>query len=345
MRLLTVFLLSLLLFSCGPEENHADAVKPPKTDTTLHLPNLVAGMVVDTTLSSLRISSRYTFYYSDTAGVEQFQPGLLVELDTISGSVAMNVYADSAIVSREIDSIVQLYCKGKDLRLIGMNNGQELAIPFHTLHRFPKLTDTLYYEESDAHLLFVDEKNVSANDLNSRFSVNGENYFRSFYGDAFNPTDSSIRFPMRKPNRQTVDMLMLEGQSWEGVNFKSGADSAQKLAAYNEFVNKLEIFDKVGSFCTLRRSFMYDDGKDNVSWGRLLNVFSVHYNVLNSLRESAKRYLSDKIANEGGDPSKSFTEEDLRLLYPDRLVWNNRISGVHEHRYDPYMIAEWFWND
>lgn len=301
-------------------------------------------MAVDTTLPSLRISSRYIFYYSDTAGMDQHQPGLLIEFDSSSASDVVNVYADSNIVSREIDSVIQIYCKGKDLRLIGKNNGQELAVPFHTLHRFPEITDTLYFAESDAHLLFVDEENVTANDLPSHFSQNGENYFRLFYGDAFNPLDSSIRFPMRKLNLQTIDMLMLEGQSWEGVNFKAVVDSAQKLAAYNEFVNKLEIFDKVGSFCTMRKAFMSADGDQYVKWGRLLNVFSVHYSVVHDLREGATMYLSNKIANDGGTP-KQFTDEDLRLLYPDRLVWCNRISGAHEHRYDPYMIGEWFWKD
>lgn len=344
MRFLPAVLLFFMFFSCGPGETTDNSVKEPTIDTNLRLPNIAAGMAVDTTLPSLRISARYIFYYSDTAGVEQYQPGLLVEFDSSSASDVVNVYADSNIVSREIDSVIQIYCKGKDLRLIGMNNGQELAIPFHTLHRFPETADTLYFEESDAHLLFIDEEYVTANDLSSHFSRSGENYFRLFYGDAFNPNDSSVRFPMRTASRQTVDMLMLEGQSWEEVNFKSGSDSAQKLAAYNEFVNKLEIFDKVGSFCTLRRAFMWSDGDEFVHWGRLLNVFSVHYDVVHDLREGAKQYLSDKIANEGGMP-KQFTDEDLRLLYPDRLVWNNRISGVHEHRYDPYFIGNWFWSN
>ncbi len=344
MRFLPVLFFCSFLFSCGPEEQANNPAKPPITDTNLRLPNIAAGLAVDTTLPALRISARNTFYYSDTTGVEQKQPGLLVEFDDASMSDIVNVYADSSIVSREIDSVIQIYCKGKDLRLIGMNTGQELAIPFHTLHRFPAITDTMYFPESDAHLLFINEEYVTANDLSNDFSRDGDKYFRLFYNDAFNPNDSFVGFPLRKLNQQTVDMLMLEGQSWDGVNFKATSDSAQKLATYNEFVNKLEIFDKVGSFCTMRKAFISVDGDQFVNWGRLLNVFAVHYSVLHDLRDDARQYLSNKIANDGGAP-KQFTPEDLRLLYPERLIWNNRISGEFEHRYDPYFIGSWFWAD
>jgi hypothetical protein len=270
---------------------------------------------------------------------------LLITCDSVGIGQTVNVYADSLLSSREIDSVLNVYCSGKDLRLVGINNGQMLAIPFHGLHRFPPVSDTLFYDECDAHLFFIDEDAVNGNDLTQHFEDNGEHYFRLFYGDAFNPEDSVGVFPQREMNRQTIDQLMIEGQSWQDVNFKSSSDSAQKLAAYNEFVNKLEIFDKVGSFCTLHKALLFVEKDQPCNWGRMLSVFSVHYDVLHNKREEAQKYLADRIANIGGDANKTFTEEDLELLYPDRLVWNKRISGVDEHRYDPFISAEWLWKE
>lgn len=343
MRFIILLLPFTFLCSCGPDENPDTDVKEPSIDTTLNLPSVADGMAIDTHLSSLRISSVSAFHYSDTSGVDRPEPGALVEFDTTAGSPVVNVYADSSIESHVVDSIINLYCKGKDLHLVGKNNGQEVVIPFHTLHRFPVIPDTLYCHEADAHLIFVDDDVVTGNDLSQDYRDGGAAYFRMFYGDAFNPKDSSNGFPQRIPNRQTVEQLMIEGQGWENSNFRYGSDSAQKLAAYNEFVNKLEIYDKAGSFCIMRRAFMDIDNDQNANWGRMMYTLSVHYKVLHTLREEAKKYLADKIANEGGNPGKMFTEEDLRLLYPERLVWSSWVSGVYEHRYDPYLLAEWLW--
>lgn len=342
MRFIPVLIFCLLAFACDPGER-GDTVKAPDIDTNLRLPEISAGMIVDTTLSSLHVYRRTVFTYSDTAGVDSDPDLLIVKLDTTAGTDVINIYADALIAGTAIDSIVRIYCEGKDIRFIGTHNGLQLAVPFHALHRFPEVKDTLFYAESDAHLTFIDAENVSSNTVMGRFDTDGRKYFSLFYGDAFNPNDTA-GFPAREPNRQTVEQLMLEGQGWDGVDFRATSDSAQRLSAYNEFVNKLEIFDKVGSFCTMRMAIMSADVLD-ANWERVLSVFSMHFDVLQSRREDAKKYLADKIANEGGDPSKYFTDEDLRLLYPDRLVLGKHISGVYEHRYDPFLIAKWFWKD
>lgn len=323
----------LLLQACGadpkPQTDPLNAI-----DTVLRLPVIESGMAVDTSLAAIRISA--------VMPRKESLRSLEVMIDDSLMTGVVNIYADSIIPSRLVDSVINVYCAGKDLRLIGINNGQELAIPFHGLHRFPAHNDTVLANEWDYHLLFVDEQKVSVNDWPGAI-VDLENYYRSFYGDAFNPDDSIRFFPQRQSNHVTVESLILEGQAWDNTDMNRSADTAAMLAAYNEFVNKLEIYDKAGSFFTLRAAVMDVDVSTDVVWSRLLHVFSVHFAVQQSLKQAAKKFLADKIANEGGTQVKEFTDEDLRLLYPDRLRWNGRISGVHEHRYDPVQLAEWGW--
>lgn len=342
MRIILPAFAAILLFSCGSDDHTAVSEQKSTVDTNLRLPALCAGMPLDTSLPALRISMVNVFSTSDSAGLDTDKPTLLITYDTSATAQIVNVYADSSLLSSQVDSIVNMYCTGKDLRLIGTNNGQEIAIPFHTTHRFASHHDSLGVWENEFHLVFVDEDNISVNDWPDNFK-NARDYFRAFYGNAFNPVDSSNRYPQRKYNRQTIESLMLEGQAWDETDIKHSDDTALMLAAYNEFVNKLEVFDKVGTFTVLRSAEMDLDPLPAVTWGRMMRVFGEHYSVLQSLRNDAKKYLSDKLANDGGKTDKEFTEEDLRLLYPDRLRWNGRISGVYEHRYDPDLLSHYYW--
>lgn len=342
MRLLPAFFLLLLLVSCGsdPVSENVSA-SGNLIDTNLRVPTLNAGMPVDTTLPALRIYAVSERLASGTGQDTEAFRSVQVEAPAGPLTEAVNVYADSIIPTEIIDSVINVHCGTRDLRLIGISNGIELAIPFHGLHRFRRCVDTIERPESEFHLVFVNDNDLEINDWSTRYT-DPEKYFRLFYGDAFNPTDSSARFPQRKANRQSVEGLMEEGVRWDLTDIKRTPDTAAALAAYNEFVNKLEIYDKAGSFCTMREAVM-DADPFAVTWARTMHVFGVHYAVVDALRESAKQYLADKIANEGDDPNKQFTDEDLRLLYPDRLRWNGRVSGVYEHRYDPYLLAEWRW--
>lgn len=326
------FSFLLLLLSCSDDPQTGSSVNVAVSDTVLRLPSIENGMSVDSTLASVRISA-----IRDSSGT-------IIDLwSEESGELTnvVNIYADAEIQSTLIDSVINFRCAGRDLFLIGVNNGTELAVPFHSLHRFQPRTDTLGVGDGAHHLVFVSDSDITVNNWENGYTHSG-NYFRAFYSDAFNPLDSSLRFPQRRPHRQTVNSLMLEGMAWDETDIKASTDTALMLAAYNGFVNKLEVYDKAGSFCTLNLAVMEIDPA-NSSWGRLMQVFGEHYAVVTALRESAKRYLADKIANDGGDPAKQFTEEDLRLLYPDRLRWNGRISGTHEHHYDPDLLRPWQW--
>lgn len=326
------FLFALCLVSCSDDPQTGSSVHVAVSDTLLRLPSIENGMSVDSSLASIRISA-----ITDSSGA-------IVDLwSEESGELTnvVNIYADAEIESTLIDSVINFRCAGRDLRLIGMNNGTELAVPFHALHRFQPQADTFGVTDDAYHLVFVSDSDITINDRKSGYT-NSANYFRTFYSDAFNPLDSALGFPQRRPQRQTVNSLMLEGMAWDETDIKASEDTAVMLAAYNGFVNKLEVYDKAGSFCILNLAVMEIDPV-NTTWGRLMQVFGEHYAVVAALRESAKRYLADKIANEGGDPDKQFTEEDLRLLYPDRLRWNGRISGTHEHHYDPTLLRPWQW--
>lgn len=335
MRFIFLFLFLLAMCSCGADQP-LEQQSAGTIDTSLRIPFVQAGTAVDTNLSSLRI-----YRVHSGAGDTLHLQALHVEIDTTAYSTAVNVYADSAIAATQIDSIVSIYCAGKDLRLIGANNGQQLAIPFHGLHRFKPHTDSMGWARHQCHLVFAEKNGITVNEWTTLYAHAGD-YFKAFYGDAFRPLDSSYRFPQRKPYRETLQTLMLEGQAWDETDMKHAQDTAVMLAAYNEFVNKLEIYDKVGAFCALHMAMM-DVDAGTVSWGRLMEIFAEHYATVQLLRSSAKTYLADRIANNGGNPDKQFTEEDLRVLYPDRLRWSGWISGAYEHHHDPAMLAPWYW--
>jgi hypothetical protein len=330
MRASFLFILLFWIVSCSSDHKPQPEVISTKADTVLRLPQLVAGMRADSSNAAIRISAV-------TGNTLQ----IYVAFTGDTSEAVLNIYADSALGSSAVDSIINRYCDGKDLRLIGTNSGQQLAVPFHALHRFPARTDTIGMSDNICHLVFVNETEVSVNDWKNPYA-RSEDYFRAFYGNAFHPLDSSLRFPQRKPHRQTVESLMMEGQSWDETDMKNSPDTAAMLAAYNNFVNKLEVYQKAGSYCTMNLAVMEID-PGFVSWSRLLAVLSEHYFVVNELRTSAVKYLSDRIANNGGDPALQLTDEDLRLLYPDRLRWNGRMSGTHEHYYDPHLLAPWRW--
>lgn len=322
------------MYSCGSDEN-TNETHDDGRDTLLRLSKISAGMAVDTTLSSIRFTAI-------CVNARNF-PGT-VRLSSDSLTDVVNIYVDSSVAVGFVDSVINLYCEGKDVRLIGTNGGQELAIPFHTLHRFKAETDTMKTYEWENHMVYVDELGFSVNDW-ERSITNPDQYFRMFYGDAFHPHDSVCCFPQRESRRETIDGLISEGQTWDVTDLKSARDTALMLAAYNEFVNKLEVYDKVGSFCMFRLAMMDVQVIEKITWGRLMSFFSQHYRTQKALRDEAVRYMADKYANEGGTAMKELTEEDLRLLYPDRLRWNGRMSGVYEHRYDPYHLAEYIWID
>ena len=330
MRAFLLFILVIGMASCGSDHKPQSEITTAKADTMLRLPVLAGGMRVDSTLPAMQISA----VTGDTMSAALAFTG-----DTASDVIC--IYADSALASAVVDSCVNRYCQGKDVRLMGLLNGEKVGLPFHSLHRFNPYLDSLRVYEWDYHLLFIDSQELSVNSWTE--SLDAETYFRHFYGNAFAPHDSVIRFPQRKPNQQTITALMLEGQAWDETDIKHASDTAAMLAAYNEFVNKLEIFDKAGAFHTFRVAAITAEALPSVTWSRTMQVFSLHYKVQQELRSSAKEYLAAKLANDGATAQKEFTEEDLRLLYPDRLVWNGRVSGVYEHRYDPMLLAPWYW--
>lgn len=334
--------------SCNTDASHNNDAWN-KHDTVLRLPQIEAGMTFDPTLSKIEIKSIVVEAnpYDVRAYVQPWSKEL---------SDTVNVFVDSLVPEQFVDSIIDLACPGKDLRLIGMNNGKEIAIPFHALHRFSMYADTLPVSESEYQIVFVEAHDITINDVKDK--VNDEKkYFRAFYGDAFNPADqpwkivsrvfgedSLMWFPQRKSHRVTIDELETEGQSWDEMDIKKYKDTAFMLATYNEFVNKLEVYDKLGSFCTMHMAVM-DVTPLDVNWNRMMHFFSAHFAVQKSLREIAKQYAADYAANNGKPEPKELTDEDLRLLYPDRLRWNGRMSGAAEHRFDMYDLAEYYWAD
>lgn len=281
------------------------------------LPQITIAAILDSSNSIVDYEIRY-----DSA---------LVELhDTI------NILADKHVLCGIVDSIIDTLCSGKDIRLTGTNNGVLLSIPFHGLRRFSPMN----YIKS----LFVNQYlvlNLSGDSI--RFGdkvLNDEelkSWFESFYGNAFNPKDT-ITFPGRKSHGQTIMQLALEGQAWDASPKNEGPDSAIYLASYNEFVNKLEIYDKVGTFYLLDLAFFEFDVAPDTKWGTVMHIFSLHHNVQSALRMHARIYFEERHANSGEERKKDLTEEDLRLLYPDRLRWNGRMSGTTEHRYDVHHL-------
>lgn len=338
MKILFALLFCCMIFSCGPGGSVDSSIKPPQLDTNLRLPNIASGLTVDTTLSSLHISRVDLLIFSNPPSLHNYEPIFVVEYDTIGTSGILNVYADSSVETVVVDSIINEYWRGEDVRLIGMNNGIELGIPFHGLHRFPPQMASHNTLPEQYFNLKILADHCEVNDWGYRYS-NVDNFFGPFYNDAFSPFDSSSKYPSRA--RQSVEGLMMEGAAWDGIKLREGPDSAQLLATYNEFVNKLEVFDKAGPFWTLRIAMIDVTYDESITWSQFMNVAALHYRWLSTKRNAAKQYLADYIANKGSDPSQQFTTEDLHLLYPDRLRWNGFVSGEFENRYDANMLTDW----
>lgn len=321
----------LSLFSCDEDVQEQSNSTVPEIDTVMRLPAIADGIPVDTSQTFLMIN---VITSTDTTVV----PEVYAEYSPVTNSTVINVYADSMVAAIDVDSIINEIWKGEDVRLIGVNNGVELGIPFHGLHRFPPQPADHNTLPREYFNLRIKVAHSEVNDWTNHYSSEAD-FFAPFYSDAFSPFDSSSKYPSRM--RHSVDGLMSEATFWDGVNFRQGPDSAQQLAAYNEFVNKLEIFDKAGPFWTMRVAMIDVTYDETVAWGRLMKVVGDHYHHLQTKRNAAKQYLADYIANKGSDPSKEFTPEDLRLLYPDRLRWNGFISGEFESRYDADMLTVW----
>jgi hypothetical protein len=297
----------------------------------LTLPEIADGIRFDSSNAFVRISGIY-----DTSGT-LVDYSVLIDSARLDTSRIVNIYADHQIASGIVDSIVDTLCQGKDLRLIGLVNGEPLSIPFHTLHRF---APTNYIDGLFENQYLILHMNDSGLHYGGKFLSESDfkQWVNLFYGNAFDPHDSS-KFPQRKGNENTIIRLMQEGQAWdESPHRIDSPDSAVYLAAYNEFVNRLEIFDKVGPFYALNLAFFEIEIEPQTKWGDVMKSFALHLAVQKLLRQSAVRYFEDRHANSGAEKKKDLTEEDLQVLYPDRLRWNHRMSGSTEHRYDVHHL-------
>lgn len=331
MRFIAFLTFVVLFSSCGGGDHVNGDNDSPVIDTNCRVPAIADGVLLDSTGTELVVS---WITSSDTA-----VPGKVhVVYDPEAESKMLNVYADSAIPTILIDSIINGYWNGEDVRLAGVNNGMVLGIPFHALRRFPPPDKPHATLPEQYFNLRIYAEHCTVNDWPYHYT-SPDQFFGPFYSDAFSPFDSSSKYPSRAWQR--IDGLMMEGNAWDGIEFRQGPDSAQVLAAYNEFVNKLEIFEKAGPFWTLRFAMIDVTYDESVSWSRFMNVASLHYHWLATKRDAAKQYLADYVANNGSAASKEFTEEDLHLLYPDRLRWNGFISGELENRYDADMLTDW----
>lgn len=317
-----------IVASCSDVSNNEKAKYKPVI--SLQTPEVAGGIEFNPDLPQISISA----ILDSTNAIVDYEiryDSLLVALhDTI------NILADKHVPCGIVDSIIDTLCSGKDIRLTGTNNGVLLSIPFHGLRRFSPMNYIKSLMENQYLVLNLSGDSVRFGDkvLNDEAL---KSWFRSFYGNAFNPKDT-FTFPGRNSHEQTMMQLALEGQAWDASPKNEGPDSAIYLASYNEFVNKLEIYDKVGTFYLLDLAFFEFDIAPNTKWGTVMNVFSLHHNVQSELRKEAVRYFEERHANSGEERKKDLTEEDLRLLYPDRLRWNRRMSGTTEHRYDVHHL-------
>ncbi len=326
-----ILLLGFIQLSCSDEPTSSE-LKKFELVKSLELPELEAGMSLDSTLESIRIfAMKDSLGNVDSISVEQ-------KFSNDSLRTTVNIFADKDILAGNVDSIIDVLCPKKNIRLVGLIRGEHATIPFHCLKRFPARADSAGLLESLFHAVVLDTGSMSIQDkLVSKSAL--EEHFKLFYGDAFAPHDST-RFPKRLPQLQNIGRFENEAMVWDKANIKSGPDSAVMLSAYNTFVNKLEIFQKVGPFYTMNLAVIDVNPSENCSWGSLINVFSVHYLIQKSLKESAIKYLAEKQANEGqGGAAYEFSEEDLLLLYPDRLRWNGRMSGTTENLNDPFHLS------
>jgi len=323
------FTIIALITSCSDIPNEKKAKFEPLI--SLQTPEVVDGIEFNPNLPQITIAA---ILDSSNAIVDyeiRYDSSLVVLHDTI------NILADKNVSCGIVDSIIDTLCSGKDIRLTGTNNGVMLSIPFHRLKRFPPTNNikTVFFNQ---YLIL----NLSGDSV--RFGDKAFNdeelksWFRSFYGNAFNPKDT-ITFPGRNSHEQTIMQLAMEAQAWDESPKNEGPDSAIYLASYNEFVNKLEVYDKLGTFYLLDLAFFEFDIAPDTKWETVMHVFSLHLNVQSELKKEAIRYFEERHANSGEERKKDLTEEDLRLLYPDRLRWNGRMSGTTEHRYDVHHLG------
>lgn len=325
----------MVLFGSCSSDQTSDQTNVFIPVKTLLLPEIETGLAIDSTMPSIRI-----FALKDS-----LEKVINVQVESsdslIASSLVVNIYADKHIASGVIDSIIASKCEGKDLRLVGIASGIELTIPFHFVHRFRISGDSLTIHQFGVDTVQLSADGVMINHSSYSRSTTLE-HFKAFYGDAFEPKDS-LAFPQRKPNRQNITSLELAAMAWDESEKNTGPDSAIFLAAYNEFVNRLEIFQKVGGFHIFPLGFIDFQVEKNASWGNVVYTLSLHRSVQVEKREEAKRFLADKQANDGNtDKQYEFTEEDLLLLYPDRLRWNGRMSGPTENLNDPFHLRVFF---
>lgn len=329
-RFIAGLFCSVLLFcACGdPVEVRKDE---PVKRLSLMVPEIEYGVAIDTTATTIRISVEIDSSNMLTQPKVRFDT---LKLESVS---VVNIEADGSLPIALIDSIVDTLCKGKDLRLVGKAAGEYVVVPFHGLHRFRPTNYINGLFENQYLILHCNDSGLhSGNKILTDSDF--KNWVKLFYGNAFNPKDS-IDFPQRKGQHNTIVRLMQEGQAWdESPRQLDSPDSAAYLAAYNEFVNKLEIFDKVGPFYTMDLALFEIDFGPQTTWDQALKLFSIHFAVQKELRQSAIRYFEERHANGGGERKPDLTEEDLLLLYPDRMRWHNRMSGATEHRYDVHHL-------
>lgn len=328
-RFIAGLLCSVLLYACGdPGEVRKDE---PVKRLSLMVPDIEYGVAIDTTAAAIRISAEM-----DSSGM-LIQPKVWFDTLKLDKASVVNIEADKSLPIAMVDSIVDTLCKGKDLRLVGKASGEYVVVPFHGLHRF---LPTNYIHGLFENQYLILHCNDSGLHFGNKILTDSDfkNWVKLFYGNAFNPNDS-IDFPQRKAQHNTIVRLMQEGQAWdESPRQLDSPDSAVYLAAYNEFVNRLEIFDKVGPFYSMDLALFEIDFGPQTTWEEVVQLFSIHFAVQKELRQSAIRYFEERHANGGGERKPDLTEEDLLLLYPDRLRWHNRMSGANEHRYDVHHL-------
>jgi hypothetical protein len=331
MRALIFFSLVAALCSCA---NDAPVDRPSldSAKSVLELPKVEAGIPIDTTLPEIHIAVKI-----DVNGQHPF-----VETkrwpQSPAGRDTINVYAHDDVPCGFVEHVIDSLCNGKNLRIIGINNGLELGIPFHVTDRFNVARDTQSLHTPSYKQLRMNEAGLVAVDSTLYERDEMEKFFSLFYGNAFMPKDS-LAFPQRRPQVQSISALEHQAMAWDASEKNTGPDSAIFLAAYNEFVNKLEIFQKVGVFYTMHLAMMDIHADSMTTWGNFVHVLSTHRMVQEKRRADAKRYLAEKLANDGRpDTQYEFTDEDLLLLYPDRLRWNGRMSGPTEHLEDPFHL-------
>jgi hypothetical protein len=327
--LVTGLICGVFLFACNEQVEVRNEL--PVNRLSLMVPEIEYGIAMDTAAAAIRISAEF-----DSVNA-LLKPKVWFDTLKLESASVVNIEADISLPIAVVDSIIDTLCKGKDLRLVGKASGEYVTVPFHGLHRF---RPTNYINGLFQNQYLILQHNDSGLQFGNKILSDSDfkNWVKLFYGNAFNPKDS-IDFPQRKAQHNTIVRLMQEGQAWdESPRQLDSPDSAVYLAAYNEFVNRLEIFDKVGPFYSMDLALFEIEFAPQTTWEQALKLFSIHFSVQKELRQSAIRYFEERHANGGGERKLDLTEEDLLLLYPDRLRWNSRMSGATEHRYDVHHL-------